>query len=448
MKDDQLRDVLKDLKISVDTEQLWSELEQHVPERKRRFLPLFWSGTGVAAIVLIVMSIGHFNNSSTASKANTNTTLNDMSDRNTDHGVSESELAIELVLGQDNNINKSTIINDNTSLNETTRLFSNSKESSISEKIMTPTSSTPFEHGVTKVPNNNPGKATLELIGNSSAVIDQPTHLTLESIDKLSALAISTVESNEHQYLLSSESMFIEVIENQIPRWAYTAFAGVGRASSQYQFQADDSPLKELSELETMLPTIASGMGVSYSINRHWSIGLGLSYTRYTTRLSMLDIDTWTEVQQGVTDIVIDADGNEHRTTGPLTTEYQQAIASRSHSYHSLVSIPLSVRYTHTFNTGYGLYGEAGLRINLLSDHRGSYLSLEDTVMPYAQDDQIYQPSSIGGSIGLGLNVPLGARSTIDIGVRYSLDGITSTLGYDQIFHHILPTLGYTRSFQ
>jgi hypothetical protein len=192
------------------------------------------------------------------------------------------------------------------------------------------------------------------------------------------------------------------------------------------------------------LENLSTSLQASIRLPKGIQVGAGLQYSKLTTQMEYQQ--TWSETytEQGITEIIIDEQGNVQNLMGDVHAVRQTIIHSTRFTSHTrldvegIVSIPLIRNY----RTETGVWVKAGY--NILYDAKGTTFGQGDDLVKFSSTDNPYllqSPFTFGA--GIATLYRLNTHLTLNARVGYDRLRYTHGLYDNQIsFHHSIFSLG------
>jgi hypothetical protein len=446
-----IKETLRNYSPEVDNTALWAALEEHVPapNKKRRFLPIwFWFG-GVSLIV-ITLGIWNFND-------------NDVSNNNS---IKERKVFIEAdQTGQSQDVvleNNEIIAQKNTSksstvqavkksvttksLNKTNYKDDNTKEvinSSVTDQL-DQLNFTSDKSGLnTSILRNSLGEEKVKEETNSKVV---PVEILVDNIKEGDEATSPTMIIEANRSLVDLESIDKRVLQilnfgnyiltdliapvnksNQYRLWLQVG-AGSGQ-TFQNIIVDEDSPYIGLSNQYKMMPSLSFSGLIGYDIFPRLALFSGIKYNRITTRLSSQVNDVTYSYESGITSTTIDENGNTIEIEGPIETSSERSYSGRWHTYHQYFSVPVGIQFGLIKSRKFDVNANAGMNFNLFNVQNGAVINELSELNKFEHRTSPYSTELISPFGGIGiqyklLNGALGLQSELSYqNNRYSISG-------------------------
>ena len=462
-----IKSSLQNYSPELDTEELWGAVAHAMPQRKRRMpIWIFWV-TGL----LIFGGIGLYINmdsekSSTFHIVNKNNVLNTEIKQLTSKNQPKNNVTTDTKIAPANTNTNTPIANNIKSTKHTSySIIKNDKSTAISathnraqnigeqnleaqyivtQDIVTQNNlnanTTQTKNIVQDVNVNQEAlESTTKAASasptslNNAAVVHESTQFnpTITDQSNIAKIQLEKLVINPHLLayelglpILEAQQIIIPVKEKNSTKWSIGLMAGVAHVSGTLESKTidnDNSITAELNNKYTQdLPAFSSRIVVTYGISDRLSLLTGLSYTLAARRIILQDFNTTTSVVNGVTEILIDDEGNETNTLSSYTNYTTTAYDSQWHSYFETYSIPLGISYDllHYQDLSVGI--GAGIRLDLLHRDQGAIISPSYDLNKYTVSDSYYERSmSIGYSLQLPIQYQISNRWTIAMNAEF-----------------------------
>lgn len=200
---------------------------------------------------------------------------------------------------------------------------------------------------------------------------------------------------------------------------------------------------------ETPLEIVETQFTASYYLSPRWQISSGFRFSQWTTRLD------WRSTQQSIIRVHSDRaffyvakDGRRQYFSGSVPTQQTESRVIQHYNTLQQIDLPFRITYRRQSNP-WGWYVEGGLAINLARQVTGRYIDAQNTPQPIALFDGFRHPlgtSLLGGfgvswawhpnwSLNAGLQMEYRPASLVDPEIT----------GYQQHLHQIGLGFGLTR---
>jgi hypothetical protein len=194
-----------------------------------------------------------------------------------------------------------------------------------------------------------------------------------------------------------------------------------------------------IKSLENLSTTIHTSMRLPKGIQ----LGAGLQYSKLTTQLEYQQTTTENYNGQGITEIIIDEQGNVQNLVGDVSVNRETIIHSTRYTSHTRLDIEgivhIPILRSYRFETG--VWVKAGY--NLLFTSQGSTFGPGDQPVSFSTQNNPYtlvSPFTFGA--GIGSLYKINPHWTLNASIGYERLRYTHGLYDDQItFHHSIFSL-------
>ncbi len=442
-----IKSSLQNYSPELDTEELWGAVAHAMPQRKKRVpIWVFWV-TGLLIFAGIGLYINMDNEESlTSNIVNKNNVLTNEKQQFTTKKQPKNNVTTDTKIASKNTNINTPIANKIIATNHTSSaIIKNDKSTAISATNIVAQNNLNANTTQTKniVQEVNVNQEALESTTktasasptslNNAAVVNESTQLnpTIADQSNIAKIQLEKLVINPHLLayelglpILEAQQIIIPVKEKNSTKWSIGLMAGVAHVSGTLESKTidnDNSITAELNNKYTQdLPAFSSRIVVTYGISDRLSLLTGLSYTLAARRIILQDFNTTTSVVNGVTEILIDDEGNETNTLSSYTNYTTTAYDSQWHSYFETYSIPLGISYDllHYQDLSVGI--GAGIRLDLLHRDQGAIISPSYDLNKYTVSDSYYERSmSIGYSLQLPIQYQISNRWTIAMNAEF-----------------------------
>ncbi len=435
-QDKYIRQIAEQHETPVDFEQLWGNLEPHVPQKKRRRPVFIWFWTiGIALVSLGLWFM--FDNQKTnpmASNTQPNEVVSNNSLPKSSNNVPEFTNLINEV-SQTINQNKSQTLNSQNNvieaenkikneapirINQTKKLNTQSNNI-LSENTISPNtqkSDIAFETKNVETENNNKTAFITPIasqvhpnITNDILIVEDENRAN-EVVHFLPIISTQIFRENRFQ----SENIKVASKKN------YNIRLQVGAGFFTLQHKTQNNASVENSQFlhaEQPLEYLTAGASTDIKLSHRWYLQSGLRYSRYTTRLTNEYNDYTSSTKQGVTEIIIDESGFASNVQGSVNGTTTTNTKSKWHSYYHSVDVPITIRYLLANTHKHKIFIDGGAIFQVWAGSEGGFLSSNGQLQKYDFANNPYRPDRFGYSGGIAWEWNLTRRGTLATGLSY-----------------------------
>lgn len=201
-----------------------------------------------------------------------------------------------------------------------------------------------------------------------------------------------------------------------------------------------DAWKNKIASLENMLTSLQASMRLPKGIQ----LGAGLQYSKLTTQMEYQQTSSEEYTEHGITEIIIDEQGNVQNLMGDVKVHRQSIIHSTRFTSHTRLDVEgiLSIPVIRNYRTETGVWVKVGY--NILYDAKGTTFGPGDVPVKFSSTDNPYSlqsPFTFGA--GIGTLYRLNPHWTLNARVGYERLRYSHGLYDDQIsFHHSIFSLG------
>lgn len=194
----------------------------------------------------------------------------------------------------------------------------------------------------------------------------------------------------------------------------------------------------------TSLENLSTNLQASIRLPKGIHLGAGLQYSKLTTQLEYQQTSSDEYMEQGITEIIIDEQGNVQNLMGDVHVHRQTITHSTRFTYHTRLDVEgiLSIPVIRNYRTETGVWVKVGY--NILYDAKGTTFGPGDVPVKFSSTDNPYSlqsPFTFGA--GIGTLYRLNPHWILNARVGYERLRYTHGLYNDQIsFHHSIISLG------
>lgn len=475
---DHIRKNLKDFNVPIDKEKLWANTAHAIPQKRRKRSGFFLLFGGA---LLISSAVAFYALSNSEKTINTKSEIQSTS--NLIAAIPTNQTIIET-----NRATTESTMATTSPLESTPELASNAKNlteksnaQAFAAKTTTPSSRSNATKSIVTSPTTGAEDISVKsaylsglsfvtenganAIANDSEVITNDLSTqdasTENSPDALSFISAPTVRFSN---FLTAEIPSLPVSELEIlPREISTSgvvatrtknknrinlliMQGIGWSTMNMvtddpEFQptvdAWKNKIKSLENLSTSLQaTIRLPKGIQ--------LGAGFQYSKLTTQIEYQQTSTEEYTEQGITEIIIDEQGNVQNLMGDVNAVRQTIIHSTRFTSHTRLDVEgiLTIPVIRNYRTETGVWVKVGY--NILYDAKGTTFGPGDVPVKFSSRDNPYtlqSPFTFGA--GFGTLYRINPQWTLNARIGYERLRYTHGLYEDQIsFHHSIFSLG------
>lgn len=427
---------LATFEVEVDTDALWSAVEDHVPEQpeSRRKLALWWwLGAFAVGMLMTYFVMSSDDVAPTSNSDQTNLLAEKIRSKNSSY-VAEEEQG----LGGNHSVRSSTNtekeISQSTSKTGSqtsfTEISNESKKTSSEVLSTTKVIATAVlndelaveetKTSVDKVTVAEEGKAINTTI-NSPVKDMLLVNETKEKLDHRSIIVCEESPSLDMGMLVANDRTFEDVRitpYSKRKRWikAATIYAGAGNVHLAHTKTSSEQQafIDYLATVESTLPSLTLGATVMMPLSEKMSLESGLSYSRYVYRLSSKFTAVSNGTEPGTTDVTIDSQGNRASATGEVATQHTLDYMARSHTYLHQLDLPLVLDLTLYDDRVWTLSARAGGIVGLWHSAAGYRLSEDLTHEAFRAGNSPYESRlSISPVVGVRVGRTLSGNTRL-----------------------------------
>lgn len=194
----------------------------------------------------------------------------------------------------------------------------------------------------------------------------------------------------------------------------------------------------------TSLENLSTSLQASIRLPKGIQVGAGLQYSKLTTQMEYQQTSTEEYTEQGITEIIIDEQGNVQNLMGDVPVHRQTIIHSTRFTSHQRLDVEgiVSIPMIRNYRTETGVWVKVGY--NILYDAKGTTFGPGDIPIKFSSADNPYtlqSPFTFGA--GIGTLYRLNPQWTLNARVGYERLRYTHGLYAHQIsFHHSIFSLG------
>ncbi|HMQ60055.1 MAG TPA: hypothetical protein PKE06_05260 [Flavilitoribacter sp.] len=203
-------------------------------------------------------------------------------------------------------------------------------------------------------------------------------------------------------------------------RWFVRPEGGLSGAFKSLEQDTVSALLNERRQTEKPLEAVHAGLMVGAQHPSGWYLSAGLAYTRINERFdfqtSVTTVDT---IPNGITDIIIGANGDTTFIYGPVAVSETVIYHKRTYNRYILADLPIAAGFEWEGNR-WSLAAEAGIAVNLMLRTRGQILG-PDGGFESLEGSGVLRPKtglSYFGSLRLGYAVTPHLRLTFSPAIR------------------------------
>ncbi|MDA9774153.1 hypothetical protein N9B82_04275 [Saprospiraceae bacterium] len=469
-----IRDNVGGMKVNVDSNELWASLESHVPNKKRRGV-FFWLFPSVASVIIAVGGLWMYTGEPTV-----------IADKSVSQSVAqvlpptiEQTNGVKHVPKQDLGINtKSANLNIpregavNNIQNEVS--FSTPQNTIAAHTRVNKLNSYHLEKAKSTAKlannnnnnnnNNNSVQNIAELNDISTLVISQNIIQSKEVIE----IAISTNQeegiTNELRDIYAfknlDQSTELDFFPNEMdfetpqpndieiskaPRFFASLASGINLYSGNTESSNMGFDYNRFQEAYTnTLPSYYYSLGLEYKINSQWTVVANIRQQNLVDRTMLTYTKTLSEPIDGVTENIIDLQGQILQTNGTVNSYTISEIEGQWHQSTQAFDLQMGAKYKFLQLGRWNSQIGAGITYNFSSNISGSYLSeegiIEKLASPIQSINETFQPYA-----NFQINYKINKRLSIGLEGQYQqLNNILNTLDTKLISEYHIGNIGLT----
>lgn len=479
---DHIRKNLKDFNVPIDKDKLWANTAHAIPKKRRKrgafFLLLggtllisgavtFYALTTSENNITAKTEIQSTSNAATGTPANEviNTTIHEM-DRATTESKMTATSAPEsnqiIVSNAKNNTEQSnaqasaaTATTPSGRRNATRSIMSSQHSGVPDASSNIETSKDP------SFPNETRGSASSN---DSEFVITEPESNLMSGADKPDPVIVEpTLEVRKVNYLTKDIPILPIIDLNILPREISTSDVVASRTKNSKRINLlllqsfGWSTMKIVTDNPELQPTVdvwknqmsslenlSTSLQASIRLPKGMQLGGGLQYSKLTTQMDYQQTTTEDYTVPGITEIIIDEQGNVQNLMGDVHVRRQTIINSTRFTSHQRLDVEstLSIPVIRNYRTETGVWVKVGY--NILYHAEGTTFDQGEVTVRFSSTDNPYalqSPFTFGAGIGTLYRIT--PRWTLNARAGYERLRYTHGLFDEQIsFHHSIFSLG------
>lgn len=479
---DHIRKNLKGFQVPIDKDKLWANTAHAIPQKRRKRGAFFLLLGGV---LLISSAVAYYALSKPENNITTHTEIQSTNNHTTN--TLSNPTIIETI-----NVPKETIAGNTlnkTSKKELSAKIDSREESTVEKsnrkasaaKVISPASQGNAGKSIlttqSTAANDVRGKSA-QLTGQSFATENETTRPSKDSeviINEISshdasienttdAVNLESAPEVRFANFLTAEVPLLPVSElNILPREISTSNVPASRTKNKNRISlllmqsfgwstmkmvTDDPELQPTIDAwknkMTSLENLSTSLQASIRLPKGIQVGAGLQHSKLTTQMEYQQTSSEEYTEQGITEIIIDEQGNVQNLMGNVKVHRQSIIHSTRFTSHKRLDVEgiLSIPVIQNYRTETGVWVKVGY--NILYDARGTTFGPGDVPVKFSSTDNPYSlqsPFTFGA--GIGTLYRLNPQWTLNARIGYERLRYTHGLYDDQIsFHHSIFSLG------
>jgi len=451
-QDKDIKKIVEKHQVYVDFEQLWQDLEPHVPqERKRR-----WSAIWVLGIItlLILLGILFYYEKNTPKEKQESIVSSIIKEIDSKPIQREKKLEgkskIGTIVSLTNHGNKEILKSSSRVKNEVPGKAVDDPNL-LSKAVANPNIYTDDEtpthlnsimgKAVLNEPNfsvnNLQGELANEMQSNEIKEIHRD-RAVIENINPLSSRKFTLTSSeNKPNIVAISPVLSIPICEINRFKPVISGFLGMGSFSTNQEVQG--KPLEFLN----------TGVVIGIRLSERWSVSSGLEYSRFATRLQHLQRAYNPVSSNGIIEKIIDENGNTQSINGELTSTEITTSNIKWHTIHNNFDMPLILKYKMFAHKKHSVELYGGPSLMIYSFSQGAYLNSENSLVKFNSDTSPYRYNRWSVNMGINWKWKCFNTSGLELGLHHERRSMTiNTLPYSDgiSFAPYYITFGYFKN--
>lgn len=200
---------------------------------------------------------------------------------------------------------------------------------------------------------------------------------------------------------------------------------------------------------ETALEILETQFTASYHLSARWQISSGLRLSRWTTRVDWSSTNLYTtRVQSDQAFFYVANDGNRQYFSGNVPTQKTEKRVIQHYNTLERIDLPVRVTYQRQTNA-WGWYIEGGLAINLGRQITGRYIDGQNTPQSMESFDGFRNHLGISLLGGFGVSYAWHPDWKLNVGLQMEYRPTSlvdpNNVGYQQHLHQIGLGIGVSR---
>lgn len=448
-KEKKFIDELKNQKFTLDSSEVWSNIEDKLPKREGRRLGALWLLMGIAIVTISLASWYILSEDDPEIQH-----VHHVNENKIEHPKQKNENAVprdEITSSAEDRIKTDLITNNNPSKNNNVSNSNSSitrasiKTDNINTQITAENHPISIAENVVRENEQNDSFYNKEEKGNTEVAIGIRSKIT--AIDQV---AQDTEKSrNDYAEIAQAIGLGITSIENQIPTLFYDRSivmdqepslgkitpvivdccsqkhgliirlgGNIANVHNTYQ-DLSSNALAAIKDKESGRISYSGSIFYERGLKRGWSILAGLQLDQQVVRFRSTYVDKYTSKVSGIQEIHIDSKGLESNVLGDID---QVTLTERDiqwHRYHTLLDASLLMRNVLLNYKGTYLSVEGGLSYNLGALHQGYAFDLVDQLSIVKDNAESYTSNfGIRPQLGLGIGRRVG-KLILELNANY-----------------------------